>query len=249
MARGFRKVFERQRARTIKRAREQFEERTLQHYPRVIDVNDLLRDDGFDVTIIRRITTVIVQDQGDAALGELGLELAFELDKRERRAWIQRHAAKAITNTSATTRQRLREEVPAEGTLDEVVAAIDRVFDGRRGNVLTIARTETAPAFNYATTEAWTESEIVGEKEWLTAKDDEVRPHHVEADGQVVRLEDPFEVDGESLDFPGDPNGSPENIINCRCTMLPVLDTRKREPKPSLNGNGVSMERWLAGAR
>ena len=29
--------------------------------------------------------------------------------------------------------------------------------------------------------------------------------------------------------FPGDPSGSPENIINCRCTVLPVVETEEGE--------------------
>jgi hypothetical protein len=30
-------------------------------------------------------------------------------------------------------------------------------------------------------------------------------------------------VMGIPLDFPGDPAGPPEEIINCRCTMIPVV--------------------------
>jgi len=30
-------------------------------------------------------------------------------------------------------------------------------------------------------------------------------------------MDQPFIVDGESLDYPGDPSGSAANVINCRC--------------------------------
>lgn len=49
--------------------------------------------------------------------------------------------------------------------------------------------------------------------------DGRVRPAHLVADGQEVPEGEPFIVDGELLMFPGDPKGSPENVINCRCGM------------------------------
>lgn len=33
----------------------------------------------------------------------------------------------------------------------------------------------------------------------------------------MVNSDDNYNVGGEQLEFPGDPNGSPENTINCRC--------------------------------
>lgn len=59
----------------------------------------------------------------------------------------------------------------------------------------------------------------VGFKTWLTADDDLVRPTHEDANGQTVPINDPFDVGGESLDYPGDPEGSDAETINCRCTL------------------------------
>jgi phage portal protein BeeE len=53
------------------------------------------------------------------------------------------------------------------------------------------------------------------ERIWRTRRDDKVRPAHEEAEGQVRRAAAPFDVGGEELRWPGDPLGSPENIINC----------------------------------
>lgn len=57
------------------------------------------------------------------------------------------------------------------------------------------------------------------EKTWNTVVDGNTRPEHAEADGQSVPIGDPFEVGGEDLMYPGDESGSPENTINCRCTV------------------------------
>lgn len=55
------------------------------------------------------------------------------------------------------------------------------------------------------------------EKVWLAAHDSKVRPTHREADGQRRGLTEPFLVGGFPLLYPGDKNGPPEEVINCRC--------------------------------
>lgn len=79
------------------------------------------------------------------------------------------------------------------------------------------ARQTEAQLINDAdlTTSAGEKVNIV--KEWVAILDSKTRAAHVSADGQIVPVDEPFIVDGESLNYPRDPNGSPSNIINCRC--------------------------------
>ena len=59
------------------------------------------------------------------------------------------------------------------------------------------------------------------ERTWISAlQPGRTRDAHAEAHGQTVGLHEPFSVDGESLMYPGDPVGSPENIINCLCVSV-----------------------------
>ena len=61
-------------------------------------------------------------------------------------------------------------------------------------------------------------------KMWLSRRDAKVRPFHVEADGQVVRWNEPFIVCGEiGMLFPGDAVGDPECWLNCRCVAAPAI--------------------------
>jgi hypothetical protein len=53
---------------------------------------------------------------------------------------------------------------------------------------------------------------------------------HIRASGQVQEVGDPFEVDGEELMYPRDPNGSPENTINCHCLLVPYMDESDLKP-------------------
>lgn len=60
------------------------------------------------------------------------------------------------------------------------------------------------------------------QKMWVTRHDDRVRPTHVVADNQIVKIGSSFEVGGEHLRYPGDPSGSASETINCRCVMVGV---------------------------
>ena len=62
----------------------------------------------------------------------------------------------------------------------------------------------------------------VDHKCWITQRDEKVRRDHQLVERQQVGLYEPLIVANEKLDFPGDPEGSFENILLCRCYMVPV---------------------------
>jgi hypothetical protein len=57
-------------------------------------------------------------------------------------------------------------------------------------------------------------------KRWDSVGDNWVRAAHITADGQVVSMDQAFQVGGEQLMYPGDTSlgASVENVINCRCS-------------------------------
>jgi uncharacterized protein with gpF-like domain len=63
-------------------------------------------------------------------------------------------------------------------------------------------------------------------KTWDSRQDSAVRTAHRLADGQVQFASQPFMVGGEALMSPGDPAGSPWNVINCRCKQRFSRGTR-----------------------
>lgn len=92
---------------------------------------------------------------------------------------------------------------------------------------LTIARTEVVPAANFGSLQqlkavGFTDEEC--QKEWLATNDPRTREAHRLADGQRVGVNQPFVVDGDFLQVPGDPAGRAENVINCRCSVAYVFD-------------------------
>lgn len=101
-------------------------------------------------------------------------------------------------------------------TQREVARAVRKQRDTA---VLRIARTEATASYNFSELDflAW---ENYSTKMWVPVGDAATRPTHMAAAGQVQRLADPFQVGGELLMVPGDPQGSGAQIANCRCVVV-----------------------------
>jgi SPP1 gp7 family putative phage head morphogenesis protein len=139
--------------------------------------------------------------------------------------WIEDVSLAKVRQIGGTTRQQLRNVVARgreEGLGPSGIARMlrDEVGDTLgRARALTIARTETHSAANAAQLYAAEALEIPNmRREWIAANDERTRDDHADANGQVVGLDEPFEVGGALLNYPGDAAGPPEQIINCRCT-------------------------------
>lgn len=122
-----------------------------------------------------------------------------------------------------------------------------------RDSAIRAARTAVTGAQNAGRQDSYLQAENMGielEKEWVSTLDGRTRPEHADADGQVVEIDESFIVGGEKLEYPGDPNGSPWNIYQCRCTMIarvknvPVALKRRAGNKIIPNMTFREWERW-----
>lgn len=90
---------------------------------------------------------------------------------------------------------------------------------GALGRAKLIVRTEGNRIANAARLEAARAAKQQGAdlvKQWDSTMDKKTRPHHVQLDGQVRELDEPFEVDGRKAQAPGK-FGIASEDINCRC--------------------------------
>jgi hypothetical protein len=83
----------------------------------------------------------------------------------------------------------------------------------------TIARTEAHRSSQAISLEVANKTEIPMVKIWLSDRSASAREAHLDIDGQRRSLSQEFDVDGEKLEYPGDPAGSAGNVINCRCVI------------------------------
>lgn len=128
-----------------------------------------------------------------------------------------------ITSINNTIKKQigivLSEGITEGQSIDQIANNIRDVYNMASSRSLMIARTETVGAVNGGS-ELYYESEGVSEKEWLTARDELVRESHQRLEGESVNVGKSF---SNGLDYPGDQKGGPEEVINCRCTILPVV--------------------------
>lgn len=143
-------------------------------------------------------------------------------------AWAKKRAASRAAEISNTTRRRIANAVARgiDQNLDQRAIAreiVDEVGGMTRARAEAIARTETHTASMTGQHDSMAEtSDELGmklEKTWVASEDARTRESHLEADGQTVPMDETFTVGGAELMFPGDENGPPEEIINCRCVV------------------------------
>ncbi|GAH28453.1 unnamed protein product, partial [marine sediment metagenome] len=134
-----------------------------------------------------------------------------------------------IAKTTLTKIERMMEKAMKEGwTVEELTQNLYERLDGLAlSRSRTIANTEMAKVENWGQLEGYKQSELVELKGWLSAFLPTSRTDHTDADAYYsehpIPLSDPFEVGGELLQYPGDPSGSPSNIINCKCATYPEV--------------------------
>ncbi len=150
---------------------------------------------------------------------------------------VTRRAGNLINNvqgigprTADRLTHSLTQGVNAGESYDKLAERVSAVFDTAESDAMRIARTEVAGAANglshdYAS--AVNSGGLALQKTWLSTLDERTRGNnpkdefdHVSADGETVGMDEMFEMTGEELEYPGDENGSPGNIINCRCTVI-----------------------------
>jgi hypothetical protein len=118
-------------------------------------------------------------------------------------------------------------------SIPEVTAAVQTILTSTTtpywpNRAVTVARTETIAAvnagvFRAAELDAEERGDVAPAKVWIATDDTRTRPTHQAADKQRTLLRSPFVVGGARLLFPGDPTGPANEVINCRCSMLPVV--------------------------
>lgn len=104
----------------------------------------------------------------------------------------------------------------------KIAKGMNNPFDKAYKNALLIARTEGHRVQQSASLDACHVAKSKGAdivKQWDATLDGKTRDEHRKADGQIRKLDEPFDVWGEKMDAPAI-GGSARNVCNCRCVLL-----------------------------
>lgn len=146
---------------------------------------------------------------------------------------LRRVPASVYADVRGATMRAVTEGWSVDDLAERVHALLDESgAELWRSRALTIARTEALSAYNggkYASFVTVARNSPAGpdgwEKIWLATHDHRTRFTHTRPGGgdlQRVGLLEPFTIGGAPMLYPGDPEGPPDETINCRCTILLV---------------------------
>lgn len=99
-----------------------------------------------------------------------------------------------------------------------------RITTMSRDSAIRTARTAVTGAQNAGRMDSYAAAEKMGiklKKEWLATLDARTRHSHAMLDGEQVAQDKKF---SNGCRFPGDPQGPPWEVYNCRCTLIAAVD-------------------------
>lgn len=183
----------------------------------------------------------------------------FDVASPFARAFIGARANQIADNVTDTTYRAIQREL-AEGIADgesipKLADRIRNLFAQTYANrAETVARTEVISAYNGSTRAVGDllGPDVIAGYRWLATSDDRTRDSHLQANGQTIHAHsgELFQVGTARMAYPGDPAGGPNEVVNCRCTLLNLTPEEMRrsraKPDPIEVELGDAIERVIA---
>ena len=113
-------------------------------------------------------------------------------------------------------------------SIDKIAKRLRNVQEMNKTQAIRSARTIVTGAENKGRQDSYARAEadgIILQKEWLATNDGRTRHSHAMLDGAIVDQDKKFD---NGLMYPGDPSGRPEEVYNCRCTLVAKVNGFKK---------------------
>lgn len=214
----FKKVFEKERKEVIE---------NVSDYKKIIKKLSTEKQN-----IIKAVYALVIADFGKRSYGKVARLKAdsFDIDNEFIREYILEQAVKKVQMIDETTENQIAQRILLGETqgysIPQIAELIDELYLEQiipnRSTV--IARTEVIASSNYGSLagakQASEDYDIDVKKIWIRTFDNRVRDTHATAgEHKPIGLDDYFQVGDSKMKFPADPNGSAEEVVNCRCAV------------------------------
>lgn len=137
-------------------------------------------------------------------------------------------------------------------SIPELAKNLEQVTERNHKAAIRNARTMATNVQNAGRQAAYHRAESYGVKmkrTWYASLDFRTRHEHRILHGQTVGLDEPFEVDGYEIDYPGDPRAPAYLVYNCRCTTVPQIEGFESNVRDFTDLNSklgdMSYQEWL----
>jgi hypothetical protein len=167
----------------------------------------------------------LMSDTAELLIKEIGFDIDLNKFDIHISNFLETKSIKWAQQVNQTTEKAVREFLVKgyeEGRhFTEIAQEIKDLPAFSINRAITVARTEILGATNHVDFYYNVNTGIYYAKKWRTSLDESVRKTHQLAEGQVVLINEAFNVGGFQLMYPGDTeHGAPaEEIINCRCGL------------------------------
>ena len=139
--------------------------------------------------------------------------------------------------------RRIRNELTAgiiQGeSMGKIANRFYSVMGSNRKAAVRNARTAVTSAQNGGRMDAMRRAMEQGysaKKQWVSTMDERTRLSHILLGGETVDANKPF---SNGLMYPGDPDGDPSEVYNCRCTMVDADDRFRTAQDDGRDVSGV----------
>ncbi|MCM1315136.1 MAG: phage head morphogenesis protein [Prevotella sp.] len=109
-------------------------------------------------------------------------------------------------------------------SIDEIAKRVAKIANTNRTSATRTAATMVTTAQNVGRMHGYKRCQQMGmtiKHSWLSATDKHTRASHMAINGQIAAIGEKF---SNGLEYPGDPNGNPAEVYNCRCCTVAVFD-------------------------
>lgn len=168
----------------------------------------------------------------ELATGKNHIEFrTLSVDKKKDYAWNRKKIQQALTSGIVQGK-----------SIPKIAKDFYAVMGSNKKSAVRNARTAVTSAQNGGRQRGFEQAHGNGikfKKEWLSAHDGRVRDSHAHLDGVKVEYNKKFP---NGLMYPADPSGRPEEVYNCRCTLIAdVLGIRGKRTENTFE----SYQSWL----
>lgn len=134
-------------------------------------------------------------------------------------------------------------------SIPNIVKRTRSIFGSNLAAATRAARTATTCAENAGRLYSYQRAESIGiqlKEEWMATLDSRTRESHMQLDGEKVDVGGTF---SNGCRYPGDSNGPAEEVYNCRCTTVAVIEEvdYSQADRWSRLPDGITYEEWLEG--
>lgn len=181
----------------------------------------------------------VIGDKGQLEMEKLLIGVGFDIENPRVSAFIANRKFRFAFDSNRKTREDLREafqeSILAGEGVPEMTKRVNAVFGfAKKHRAERIARSEIIRASNFGAEQAYLQSGVVAEKEWITSRDERLCPYCEPMSGKRVAVGMIYFQRGDVLHNP-DPESIAtlkldyEDIFHpplhpqCRCTLSPVL--------------------------